>query len=256
MGSQALPVDFALVQMHPAAEKPLLGPRKIGGAITNADNATKADMLREIVSACLLDLSHVTPLYAKLRERQRLGIQASADDAFAHVKMLRGLDSDFCIDFLIVCHADLTVELLVMCLKKDSESIAQLVSFVTQLPLCLRWSDDLRFREIAFRFLKKRSEECGKRLSKFAAAGGISAFGQVNWAHGCYTLEFNEGGRLRSVKHITGDEVAIDDTVHLYRSGLVLTENWLDFSAFVTTSPMPPIKLCSFFVKDGIGPWK
>ena len=46
-----------------------------------------------------------------------------------------------------------------------------------------------------------------------------------------------------------------DEVADLYRAGFVFTENWLYCSASVTMSPLPPIKLCRFFAKDGSRPW-
>ena len=62
--------------------------------------------------------------------------------------------------------------------------------------------------------------------------------------------------KLVTVKHCSGGEIKVEDSVHIYKKVASVTENWSDMNAAVLHAPYPPIRLCKFFEKAVTGPYK
>lgn len=107
------------------------------------------------------------------------------------------------------------------------------------------------------RILDERRILCGERLATFAAGGGVTREGAVNWkAHGCYVATFTAGS-LSKLRHCSGDEVVVEDCPVTPRFQLM--DNHLDFAAAFVCKPLPPVKLHMFFRDRGdlkLGPYR
>lgn len=239
--------------MHPYAAR-MPPPKRTGNALIDSDNQSKVDMLKEVVSSCLADLSHVPVIYSKLRERQRLSFSSLSDQDFMDVKQLKQLPTDFLVEF-VAARSDLTVDEVVRAMSYDPDVPAQLVAFETQLPLSLSWPDILRCRELTYRFLDHRSHECDSRLKGFKAAGGLNDQGAINFAMCSYHLTFTDG-RLSEIKHCSGDVHQVDPEIHIYQKNAELLENWSDMNAtIVMPAPNPPWLIAKFFLHSNNGPY-
>ena len=62
-----------------------------------------------------------------------------------------------------------------------------------------------------------RAEEVGDLLKIFLNDGGLDG-GTVDWRLGCFRLNFDEGGKLTSLKHILGAEAKIPAHVVITKS--------------------------------------
>lgn len=80
--------------------------------------------------------------------------------------------------------------------------------------------------------------------------------GRLNMSKLCYDLVFDNAERLTQIKHCSGDVAKVGAAVHIYRTNSKLTENGSDMAVAVHMPPLPPVKLCSFFVAAGNGPYK
>lgn len=242
-----------LNDFHPFAKK-LPAPKRTGNSVIDGDNTAKCDMLKELLTVCLNDLSNVPPLFTKLRERQRAQGQASDDADFADVKQFRQLNADFLVNFAATL-SDLSIEDIVGGMQHEPDLPQMLASFETQIPLSFRWSETLASKEITYRFMSARSKEVGDRLRGFKGRGGM-AHGRLDVSKLCYELMFDDAGRLTRIKHCTGDVAEVGALVHIYRTNSKITENWSDMAAAVHMPPLPPVKLSSFFLATGNGPFK
>lgn len=64
------------------------------------DVGAKIQMLREMVSDRLPDLTNVPPLFAKMMERRRSADNPTSDTEFKDVKHLRNFDPYFVVSFV------------------------------------------------------------------------------------------------------------------------------------------------------------
>lgn len=239
------------VSLHPYAAR-LPSVKKTGNTVLDEDTESKIQMLRELVSGCLENLNHVAPLFNKLRERQRIG-ETDDDAPFKNVKMLRDLEKDFLLNF-VVTRSDLAVHEVLKALERDPMVVQQLLAFETQIPLTLRWREELWSREVTFRFLADRGDAMGNRLQKFKASGGFKN-GAVQWTLGCYKPNFQgEENRMVSITHVpTQCTVTVANTVVIVKGSVSMIDNWSDMDAAFLVPPYPPLKCHSLF-KSGEGP--
>lgn len=249
----AAPVAAAPSDLHPFAQK-LPMPKRTGNHSYDEDMEAKALMLKEMLSTCLLDLSHVPPLYAKMRERVRQQASPNEDIEFRDVKALRGLDPDFVVDF-ITRKSDLMLEEVIALMKKDSDAPLQIMAFGVQLPLSLRWPPALFSREATYRFLNQRTKEAGNRLEKIKGHGTV-ARGALTWAKGCYKPSFDHHGRMEKVTHWNGDVVIVPPELHINKTNAAIVDNWSDTAAAISQPLISPVKFINLFASSNTGPYK
>ena len=233
-------------------------PKKTGNALVDSDTESKIQMLRELASFALGDLSHVPALYAKLRERMlsQQEVAKNTGEGFKNFGQLRQLDQEFLVA-IIAARSDLSVDQIVAATAQDADAPQQMIGFLSQFPPNLRLPKGCELREVTFRLLNARAIAMGDRMKKFSASGGLDATtGRIDWIAGCYRLQFaSDTGRLDVVKHCSGDVAKILAAVQLFKATAVLLENWSDMTAAIHVHPYPLVKLFSFFDK-GKGPRK
>lgn len=242
--------------VHPLAMK-LPSPRKVGDELQDADAAARHEMLQQMLTELIQDDSHVPALFAQLR--RRVQAQQSADGLdlemrFKSVGTFRSIDPEWLCHF-VSSAGDMTVSQVVSARRFDSEVVAHLATFCTQLPLALKLpQQQCMVKSVMKWIVDDRNRICGQRLAGFKQRGGLRPDGSINWAAGCYTPVFGEAGMLEQIKHISGSVVEVGST-GIDRK-YILVDNYGDFSAAFVLKPLPPVK-CHIFWKasDGTGPY-
>lgn len=218
-------------------------PRKIGDELLDADATARHEMLQQMLTELIQDDSHVPALFAQLR--RRVQAQANTDGLdtemrFKSVGTFRSIDPEWLCHF-VSSVGDMSVGEVVAAKRFDSEVVAHLATFCTQLPLALKLPpQQCMVKSVMKRIVDDRNHVCGQRLAKFKQRGGLNSDGSVNWGAGCYTAVFGEDGVLQSIRHIGGSSVEVGST-GIDRK-YVLVDNYGDFTAAFVKKPLPPVK--------------
>ena len=98
--------------------------------MVDSDAESKIQMLRELVSFALGDLSHVPALYAKLRERMlsQQEVAKNTGEGFTNFGQLWQLDQEFLVA-IIAARSDLSVDQIVAATAQDADAPQQMIGF-------------------------------------------------------------------------------------------------------------------------------
>lgn len=241
------------IATHAAAKK-LPQPKRTGDEMVDSDARARYEMFQAMVSELIADDSHVPSLYALLRKRRQQQSAQGALDAAMLFKSpnptVKNVEPDWLLEILEK-HSDMNMRQIVATQKNDPESIVNLICFATSFAPQLRMPSTCQVRPVYRLVIERRIAECGKRLSKWVAKGGLLPSGALNWRNGCYSPTWTEQGNLKSIKHVEGDEV-FPEHIGITKAGYTLQDNWSDWAAAFCRKPMPPVKLSVFF-KTGKG---
>lgn len=249
----ATPEKRTSQKTHPYAER-LPPPRKTGDELVDCDSTARHDMLKQIVSECLDDDSHVPLLFSTLRKRitaqhQTDGVESS--QRFKALTTFKSIEQEWLVEW-IVSRSDLIVTDLVGARTHDQDAVPILASWMTQLPLMMKLPSDLFIKVVMKRLLDDRDQKCGHRAQTFKSRGGLKPDGSLNLLQMSYRPDFTADGHLTKLTHCSGASIDVSDT--MITSRWVLADNYSDYNSAFKKDPMPLVKAFLFFKQSGIGP--
>lgn len=229
-----------------------------GNFLEDSQNEANHVYLKEIISRCQRDGSHICALHSTLMKRVRALKEQNSDpnECFDPApNFLIKVDDAWVVNW-VVEHSDLNLHEVVAIKKFDSEAPLHLFSYATQLLPTTRLAATCRMKAVLGRVAVSRHDVCGQRLFKFKGRGGLGADGRLNWHKvGSYGLVF-AGERCTHVVHnATNDRVLVPSHVLIHKD-FALLSNWSDQLAEVQKPPLPPFRLSSLWaVQERKGPF-
>lgn len=231
-------------------------PPPTGNAERDSDLVAKHTLLLKMIDGCIADYSFVLPLFTAYQEHERniaedQKTSASYEERFTQATVFGRLDEGFAIKFLTTV-SDMSAADISAAVRHNTDSIAELLEYTSQVPPQLRLLDELKVIEVCRRFLYKRSLDMQKPLKDFKAKGGVLASGGLNWKYGAYTLRFDQT-KLVEITFRNGDKAAVPADSGI-TNDYKLIRNYSDYRAALEKKPFPEIKLALFFER-GMGPY-
>lgn len=238
-------------------------PAKTGNK--QQDDAAAHELL--CLQNAINDLIDIKPLRARAfafihREKAALAkLDGVSQDAvtFSDATTISSIDDEFKIAF-ITSHSDLSSEDIVAVCKADASGLDLLCQAALQLPFRQSLPAQFQVKEVTKAFWRDRQQECGSRLRGFKEKGGlVGTPPTLNFkgSTGAYILAFGgAGGKvLKQITHFTGHTVEVQEKLNITTS-YTSFGNHDDQAASLIMTPLPPIKLSSFFDRRARrGPW-
>lgn len=234
--------------------------QKTGHDVEDNDAEAKREMLGFIIKICCENDSHILSLHSTLAKRQKAEMNRHADLSamLDHISIVSRIPEEPRITWLNDS-SDLSTAEIVAAKKADNDADRQLYTFATGMGYTVKLPQELKPLVVFTRFSDARHKLFNNRLRGFKAKGGWNNAAKcLNWAAGCYKLDFTTEGGLDSVTHCSGAKVTAPDWCRHVNREWSLQENWSDWTANIERRPAPPIFLRLLFEKqDGqpsVGP--
>lgn len=242
-----------------SSHKRVAAPKRTGNADLDSQNELQHDMLNQMIDDLIQAPQHITYLYNELQKRKRAGAGTSSvapeAETLECATSLMKVDEDFKLAW-VLGHSDLKDSECVELVKCDQHALDYLVQLATQIGFKTKLPECLKTREVMKRLWDARSIQCGDRLKKLKASGGITAQWEINFLKvGGYQLHFGENGLLAEIEHsATRTRVPVPTAAKVDKS-YALVDNFDDMGAHLLLKPLPPLYLHVFFdAKNKQGP--
>lgn len=227
--------------VHTSAAERVPKIRKTGNEQADSTKEAERECMMALIDNMIWDSSHILPLYNLLQKRLASSAIEQGDGYFSKLSTIYALPEDW-LATLITSQSEFNSTDIVSMKKYDEESLGLLVYYAMQLSKHLKLPECCSLRAFTLELFKSRMVEVGGRLSGLKEAMGfLPSVGRLNFGkRGCYSLEFNEGGCVTKLVHISGAEVAVNPEVHRVTRQYVLVHNHSDKEAALVLQRSPP----------------